>query len=163
FTIVIPTYNERDRISILLGRLFEACDREGVTAEVVIVDDNSADGTGAVAEQWARQRRVRAIHRPGKRGLGTAVLEGVAVAAVAGGWREGRRCESPSRTAADAVSPDEGRAVRARRGEPLCLRRRHVRLSARSLAPVAGRVLARETAHAGAGCDVRILSHPPQP
>lgn len=80
FTIVIPTYNERDRISVLLGRLFEACDRAGLSAEVVIVDDNSADGTGDVAEEWAQRRRVRVLHRPGKLGLGTAVLEGFAVA-----------------------------------------------------------------------------------
>ena len=80
FTIVIPTYNERDRIDILLHRLFETCDREGLAAEVVIVDDNSKDGTGAIAERWARHRRVRVIHRPGKLGLGTAVLEGFALA-----------------------------------------------------------------------------------
>jgi dolichol-phosphate mannosyltransferase len=80
FTIVIPTYNERDRIGVLLGRLFDACDREGLALEVVIVDDNSADGTGAVADQWACQRRVRVIHRAGKLGLGTAVLEGFAAA-----------------------------------------------------------------------------------
>ena len=80
FTIVIPTYNERDRIDMLLRRLFETCDREGLAAEVVIVDDNSKDGTGAIAERWARHRRVRVIHRPGKLGLGTAVLEGFALA-----------------------------------------------------------------------------------
>lgn len=80
FTIVIPTYNERDRIDILLHRLFENCDREGLAAEVVIVDDNSKDGTGAIAERWARHGRVRVIHRPGKLGLGTAVLEGFALA-----------------------------------------------------------------------------------
>jgi len=50
---------------------------------VVVVDDNSADGTGAVAEQWARRRPVRVIHRVGKLGLGTAVLEGFAVARTA--------------------------------------------------------------------------------
>ena len=79
FTIVIPTYNERDRIGVLLERLFEACGREGIAVEVVIVDDNSADGTGVVADQWARQRPVRVIHRAGKLGLGTAVLEGVSI------------------------------------------------------------------------------------
>ncbi len=80
FTIVIPTYNERDRIGLLLERLFAACDREELAVEVVIVDDNSADGTGVVADEWARQRRVRVIHRAGKLGLGTAVLEGFAIA-----------------------------------------------------------------------------------
>jgi dolichol-phosphate mannosyltransferase len=80
FTIVIPTYNERDRIGILLERVFDACDRDGLALEVIIVDDNSADGTGALADEWARRRRVRVIHRAGKLGLGTAVLEGFAAA-----------------------------------------------------------------------------------
>jgi dolichol-phosphate mannosyltransferase len=80
FTIVIPTYNERDRLGILLERVFDACDRDGLALEVIIVDDNSADGTGALADEWARRRRVRVIHRAGKLGLGTAVLEGFAAA-----------------------------------------------------------------------------------
>jgi dolichol-phosphate mannosyltransferase len=79
-TIVIPTYNERDRIGLLLERVFDACDGEGLAVEVIIVDDNSADGTGAVADEWSLRRRVRVIHRTGKLGLGTAVLEGFAVA-----------------------------------------------------------------------------------
>jgi dolichol-phosphate mannosyltransferase len=80
FTLVIPTYNERDRIGVLLERVFDACDCEGLAIEVVIVDDNSADGTGEVAEEWARSRRVRVIHRAGKLGLGSAVLDGFAIA-----------------------------------------------------------------------------------
>lgn len=80
FTVVIPTYNERDRIGMLLARIFDACDREALTVEVVIVDDNSADGTGLVADNWASQRRVRVIHREGKLGLGSAALEGFAIA-----------------------------------------------------------------------------------
>ena len=46
FTIVIPTYNERDRIGALLEQIFDVCERDGLAFEVVIVDDNSADGTG---------------------------------------------------------------------------------------------------------------------
>jgi dolichol-phosphate mannosyltransferase len=80
FTIVIPTYNERDRLGVLLRRVFDACDREGLAVDVVIVDDNSADGTGAVADEWARSRSVRVIHRAGKMGLGSAVLDGFAIA-----------------------------------------------------------------------------------
>jgi dolichol-phosphate mannosyltransferase len=80
FTIVIPTYNERDRIGVLLERIFDACDRERLTVAVVIVDDNSVDGTGQVADEWAGSHRVRVIHRPGKLGLGSAVLEGFAIA-----------------------------------------------------------------------------------
>ena len=80
FTIVIPTYNERDRIDVLLERIFDACDREALAVAVVIVDDGSPDGTGAAADEWASRRRVRVIHRAGKLGLGSAVLAGVAVA-----------------------------------------------------------------------------------
>jgi hypothetical protein len=80
FTIVVPTYNERDRIGVLLEGVFAACDGQGIAVEVVIVDDNSADGTGAIADEWARHGRVRVIHRSGKLGLGTAVLEGFAAA-----------------------------------------------------------------------------------
>jgi dolichol-phosphate mannosyltransferase len=80
FTIVIPTYNERERLGVLLQRVFDACDREGLAVEVVVVDDNSADGTGALADEWARRRRVRVIHRAGKMGLGSAVLDGFAIA-----------------------------------------------------------------------------------
>ena len=80
FTMVIPTYNERDRLGVLLERIFEACDREALNVEIVIVDDNSADGTGDVADEWASQRRVRVIHRAGKMGLGSAVLDGFAIA-----------------------------------------------------------------------------------
>jgi dolichol-phosphate mannosyltransferase len=80
FTIVIPTYNERDRLGALLERIFDACDHAGLAVEVVVVDDNSADGTGRVADEWAISRRVRVIHRAGKLGLGTAVLEGFAIA-----------------------------------------------------------------------------------
>ena len=81
-TIVIPTYNERDRLGILLARVFEACDAAALELEVVVVDDNSADGTGEVADEWAGRRRVRVIHRAGKLGLGTAVLEGFALASA---------------------------------------------------------------------------------
>jgi len=80
FTIVIPTYNERDRLDALLGRVFDACGRDGLSIDIVVVDDNSADGTGLVADEWARHRPVRVIHRAGKLGLGTAVLEGFAIA-----------------------------------------------------------------------------------
>jgi dolichol-phosphate mannosyltransferase len=78
-TIIIPTFNERDRIDVLLDRLFAACDLGGVTIDVVIVDDNSTDGTGWAAQQWATRRPVRVIHRPRKLGLGSAVMNGLAL------------------------------------------------------------------------------------
>jgi dolichol-phosphate mannosyltransferase len=79
-TVVIPTYNERGRIEALLERLFVACDRELIPVDVVIVDDDSADGTADAAEEWSRRRPVRVVRRAGKLGLGSAVLDGFALA-----------------------------------------------------------------------------------
>jgi dolichol-phosphate mannosyltransferase len=81
-TMVLPTYNERDRIAELVRAVFSACEPFGIRLEVVIVDDNSPDGTGAIADQLAETHRVRVIHRAGKLGLGTAVVAGFAVASA---------------------------------------------------------------------------------
>lgn len=80
--MVVPTYNERARIAELTGALFAACSEHGVELELVIVDDNSPDGTGALADDLAQQYRVRVIHRSGKLGLGTAVVAGFAAASA---------------------------------------------------------------------------------
>ncbi len=79
-TMVVPTYNERDRLAELVSRLFEAANATGVALELVIVDDNSPDGTGPLADELARTHRMKVIHRAGKLGLGTAVVEGFAAA-----------------------------------------------------------------------------------
>ncbi|OFW10136.1 MAG: hypothetical protein A3H96_17885 [Acidobacteria bacterium RIFCSPLOWO2_02_FULL_67_36] len=81
-TMVVPTYNERERIAELTAALFRVCTSAGVRLELVIVDDNSPDGTGEVADGLAREYPVRVIHRSGKLGLGTAVVEGFGVAAA---------------------------------------------------------------------------------
>jgi dolichol-phosphate mannosyltransferase len=81
-TVVIPTYNERERLGELVDALFAACRAEGVRLELVVVDDNSPDGTGAVADALARDRPIRVIHRAGKLGLGTAVVAGFEVASA---------------------------------------------------------------------------------
>lgn len=80
--MVLPTYNERDRIAELVSALFSACAAHRTQLELVIVDDNSPDGTGAIADELARMHRIRVIHRPGKLGLGTAVVAGFAVASA---------------------------------------------------------------------------------
>jgi dolichol-phosphate mannosyltransferase len=78
--MVVPTYNERDRLRELAASLFEAAAGAGLALELVIVDDNSPDGTGHLADELAREYRMRVIHRAGKLGLGTAVVEGFGVA-----------------------------------------------------------------------------------
>ena len=75
--LVVPTYNERDRLPELVRAIFAAYDSAGIHGELVIVDDNSPDGTGNVADELARGGLpIRVIHRGGKLGLGTAVVEG---------------------------------------------------------------------------------------
>ncbi|MEO7192891.1 MAG: polyprenol monophosphomannose synthase [Vicinamibacterales bacterium] len=81
-TIVVPTYNERDGIQELVRALFEATTAAGIELELVVVDDNSPDGTGALADELARTYRMHVVHRAGKLGLGTAVVAGFAVASA---------------------------------------------------------------------------------
>jgi dolichol-phosphate mannosyltransferase len=81
-TIVIPTYNERERLPELVDALFSATREGGIELQLVIVDDNSPDGTGAAADDLARSRRIQVVHRSGKLGLGTAVVAGFEVAAA---------------------------------------------------------------------------------
>lgn len=77
---MVPTYNERDRLPELVRAIFVAYDSAGIHGELVIVDDNSPDGTGQVADDLARDFPIRVVHRAGKLGLGTAVIEGFGAA-----------------------------------------------------------------------------------
>jgi dolichol-phosphate mannosyltransferase len=71
--IVIPTYDERENLVELLGRVFA----QNLPTEVLIVDDNSPDGTGALADEMsAADPRIHVMHRPGKMGLGSAYVAG---------------------------------------------------------------------------------------
>ena len=63
-----------------MSAVFSAYASEGLDGELVIVDDNSPDGTGDLADELAKRRRIRVLHRAGKLGLGTAVIEGFAAA-----------------------------------------------------------------------------------
>jgi len=71
--IIIPTYNEKDNIEKLVKAIFSL---EG-EFYITIVDDNSPDGTGVIADRLAAEDpRVHIFHRPRKMGLGTAYIEG---------------------------------------------------------------------------------------
>jgi dolichol-phosphate mannosyltransferase len=71
--VIIPTYNERDNLPRLLPQVLEQDDR----LDVLIIDDASPDGTGAVADALAADSsRIEVIHREAKLGLGTAYLAG---------------------------------------------------------------------------------------
>ncbi len=72
-TVIIPTYNERENLADLVDQILDL----DIGAHVIVVDDNSPDGTGERADELAaRDRRVRVIHRPDKLGLGTAYVAG---------------------------------------------------------------------------------------
>ena len=79
-SIVVPTYNERHQLAALVEAIFAAYAHERVAGELVVVDDNSPDGTGALADELAQRYRITVLHRAGKLGLGTAVIEGFAAA-----------------------------------------------------------------------------------
>ncbi|MGC9993316.1 MAG: polyprenol monophosphomannose synthase [Candidatus Cybelea sp.] len=80
FSIVIPTYNEAAGIEKLLRALGATFAANGLDGEVIVVDDNSPDGTGDVVERLARELPVRCLHRSGKLGLSSAVIDGWAIA-----------------------------------------------------------------------------------
>lgn len=75
-TVVVPTFNERENVAILVERLRTTL--VGCNWEVIFVDDNSPDGTAAEVRNIGKMdRRVRCIRRIGRRGLSGACLEGV--------------------------------------------------------------------------------------
>jgi len=71
--IIIPTYNELDNLRPLLNVIFTYAPK----TDILIVDDNSPDGTGDLADEiHDRNAQVHVLHRPGKQGLGTAYVAG---------------------------------------------------------------------------------------
>ena len=72
--VVVPTYNERDNLPEIVESIFQ----HAPTAHILIVDDNSPDGTGAVADQLseARPDQIFVLHRERKEGLGQAYVAG---------------------------------------------------------------------------------------
>jgi dolichol-phosphate mannosyltransferase len=71
--VIVPTYNERENVPRLVPQILAEDER----LEVLVIDDGSPDGTGAVADRLsAAEPRVHVIHRDGKMGLGTAYIAG---------------------------------------------------------------------------------------
>jgi len=75
--VIVPTYNERDNLSALLGQLLVL---NGL--RILVVDDSSPDGTGRIADEYAaaNRSRVQVLHRTGKRGLGRSYIDGMYLA-----------------------------------------------------------------------------------
>ncbi len=71
--VIVPTYNERENLELIISRIHQAVP----TTDIVVVDDNSPDGTGEIADELAAtDNRIYVIHRKGKSGLGSAYLAG---------------------------------------------------------------------------------------
>lgn len=81
--IVIPTYNESENLPILAKELFAL---QIPRLQLLVVDDNSPDGTGALAESLSAEYdgRIHVLHRAGKMGLGTAYIQGFQTCLEAG-------------------------------------------------------------------------------
>lgn len=77
-SVIIPTYNEAPNIADLLTRLRPAM--AGLPHEIVVVDDDSPDGTGRIVEELKERFPMTVLHRVRQRGLASAVLAGFAAA-----------------------------------------------------------------------------------
>ena len=74
---IIPTYNEGENIKILIPKILKIFKEETIDGEIIIVDDNSPDGTGQVAEELAKDSdKILVLKRLGKMGLGSAYKDG---------------------------------------------------------------------------------------
>ncbi len=76
-SIVVPTYNEKENVPELVKRIFKVLGENNIEGEVVIVDDNSPDGTAKAAEKLTKQYNVRVIVRKDERGLSSAAIKGM--------------------------------------------------------------------------------------
>lgn len=76
-TIVLPTYNEAENLSKMIDALLNLSFDSDIDLHILVVDDNSPDGTGKIADDWAGQHpNMAVLHRAGKEGLGKAYLAG---------------------------------------------------------------------------------------
>lgn len=75
--LAIPTYNEKENLPELIEKIANELRKNKIRGDVIIVDDNSPDGTGELAEKLRKKYRfLKVVHRKGKLGLSSAVLEG---------------------------------------------------------------------------------------
>ncbi len=75
--VLIPTYNERENVQILLPRISNSLAIDGCQAHILIIDDNSPDGTGEIVESMRKKvPNLYLIRRSGKMGLGSAYIDG---------------------------------------------------------------------------------------
>jgi dolichol-phosphate mannosyltransferase len=77
-SVILPTYNERDSINSLLTEIYEILEAQPFSFEIIIVDDNSPDGTfSEIVKKWDGNPRIKSILREKEKGLATAILHGI--------------------------------------------------------------------------------------
>ena len=75
-SVIVPTYNEKENLPILIDKINRVFADGKINGDVVIIDDNSPDGTGQLAEQLKEKYKfLKVVHRPTKLGLGSAYRE----------------------------------------------------------------------------------------
>ena len=81
-TFIVPALNENEALANTLDEIMEIMKNEGVSDyEILAVNDGSSDGTGAIADDYARRYpRIRALHNPSPRGIGQAYKKGISLA-----------------------------------------------------------------------------------
>lgn len=83
--VCVPTYNERENVERFVRALLDMFEHAGINGHVLVIDDGSPDGTGAIADALAAgEPRVSVLHRSSKQGLGPAYREGFRVALTEG-------------------------------------------------------------------------------
>ncbi|MDB9822133.1 glycosyltransferase family 2 protein [Deltaproteobacteria bacterium] len=79
-SIILPTYNEIDNIRIIIPKIAEVLDKERIKGEIIVVDDNSPDGTASVAKGYSEEYPIKVFVRKTDRGLSKSVIKGFELA-----------------------------------------------------------------------------------
>lgn len=80
FSLVVPTYNEAGGLEELVSKIHSVLEPKGIHYELIVVDDNSPDGTADLGERLGQDFPVRVLRRSGKLGLSSAVIDGWKIA-----------------------------------------------------------------------------------
>jgi len=76
-SVILATYNEKENIEDMINRVDRECRKNGISAEIIVVDDNSPDGTAKIVRRMMEKKKnVRLIVRHKKEGLGAALFHG---------------------------------------------------------------------------------------
>lgn len=76
-SITVPTYNEAKNIEVLIRRVFGALEKHKISAELIVIDDQSPDGTAEIAKKMAKDYPVRVYIRGKREGPGPAIMDGI--------------------------------------------------------------------------------------